>query len=521
MKRTVVSLLGTTLDAGRGHGRWRKWRPTVSIFQEDDATKVDRLVLLYGERWTEVAAVVTEDIQKLSPWTYVEPVRLDLDDPWDLEEVYEKLHAFVRDLDIDPDEEEVLVHLTTGSHVAQICWFLLVETGFIPGRLLQTAPPRGGTLKHQIIDLDLARYDRIAVRFAEQVTEAQSVLKAGIDTASPSFNRMIEQVERVAVRSDAPMLIMGPTGAGKSHLARQIYALKAQRKQVGGKLVEVNCATLRGDGAMSSLFGHTRGAFTGAVADRAGLLREADGGLLFLDEIGELGLDEQAMLLRAIEQKRFWPVGSDREVESHFQLIAGTNRPLRRAVQEGRFREDLLARIDTWTFTLPGLAERREDIGPNVDVELERFAVRTGRRVRFSREARTRYLTFATGEAVWTSNFRDLTASVMRLCTLADGGRITVADVDEELDRLRAAWAPVSESHDMVRDVMGSLADELDRFDRVQLNEVLTVCAQSASLSAAGRVLFAESRKRKTSSNDADRLRKYLARFGLEFADVG
>src|SRR6185436_12447123 len=113
------------------------------------------------------------------------------------------------------------------------------------------------------------------------------------------------------------------------------------------------------------LFGHVKGSFTGAAQDRKGLLVAADGGLLFLDEIGELGLDEQAMLLRAVEEKRFLPVGSDTEVESDFQLIAGTNRGLAEEVRSGRFRADLLARIDLWTFRLPGLAERREDVEPN------------------------------------------------------------------------------------------------------------------------------------------------------------
>src|SRR5215213_7674940 len=111
---------------------------------------------------------------------------------------------------------------------------------------------------------------------------------------------------------------------------------------------------------MSALFGHVKGSFTGAVRDRSGLLRTAHGGLLFLDEIGELGLDEQAMLLRALEEKVFLPLGSDREVRSDFQLIAGTNRDLGARVREGRFRDDLLARINLWTFSLPGLAERRE-----------------------------------------------------------------------------------------------------------------------------------------------------------------
>ena len=207
-------------------------------------------------------------------------------------------------------------------------------------------------------------------------------------TQNAAFNRSIAEIEQVAIASRAPILLMGPTGAGKSQLARRIYELKHMRRQITGPLVEINCATLRGSMAMSTLFGHIRGAFTGAAGERPGLLRAANGGVLFLDEIGELGLDEQAMLLRALEEKRFLPVGSDREVESDFQLIAGTNRTLPTAVRVGQFREDLLARINLWTFRLPGLAKRREDIEPNLDYELARWAGETGTQIRFNREAR-------------------------------------------------------------------------------------------------------------------------------------
>ena len=147
---------------------------------------------------------------------------------------------------------------------------------------------------------------------------------------------------------------------------------------------------------MSTLFGHVRGSFTGALRDRPGLLRAADGGVLFLDEIGELGTDEQAMLLRAIEDKQFLPLGADREVRSDFQLIAGTNADLPAAVRRGRFREDLLARINLWTFRLPGLRERPEDIEPNLDHELANCAAVTGVRISMSQEARARFLAFAT-----------------------------------------------------------------------------------------------------------------------------
>ena len=530
-RKVVIGFLGTQLDAGQGKNRWEKWRPTVSLGMFEDFG-ADRIELLVDQRrFKTVVGQVLEDLRELSPDTELRVHDFRVADPWDFEQMYGGLYEFVRNYEFDMEHEDYLVHITTGTHVAQICWFLLTEARFVPGRLLQTSPPRkqraGEAGMHSIIDLDLARYDRIAQRFALESAETTSFLKSGIATRSPAFNRMIEQIERVAVRSRAPILLMGPTGAGKSMLARNLFDLKKNRHELKGRFVEVNCATLRGDGAGSALFGHVRGAFTGAQGERAGFLKSADQGLLFLDEIGELGLDEQAMLLRAIEDKRFPPLGGDKEVSSDFQLLAGTNRDLSQAVAEGRFRDDLFARLNLWTFYLPGLKERAEDIEPNLEFELERHARINGERVAFNREARERYLQFATSkEAVWPGNFRDLGASITRLATLSDHGRITVDGVEEEIGRLKRLWTGASgHANDAVdgldlRTLLGDAADGLDRFDRVQLSDVVSVCRAARNLSEAGRVLFNVSRERKVSSNDADRLRKYLARFGLSFEQV-
>jgi transcriptional regulatory protein RtcR len=455
----------------------------------------------------------------------VEPHLIDFKDPWDFEEVYGRLLDFARAFPFDPEAEDYLIHITTGTHVAQICWFLLTEANYLPGRLLQTQPRRGtndGVGTWTAIDLDLSRYDSIATRFAAASAESTSFLKSGIDTRNVAFNRMIDEIEQVAARSKAPVLLMGPTGAGKSQLARRIYELKRLKHQVKGPLVEVNCATLKGDSAMSALFGHRKGAFTGAVADRPGLLRSADTGMLFLDEIGELGLDEQAMILRAIEDKRFLPVGADKESASDFRLIAGTNRDLAACVRDGTFRDDLFARLNLWTFALPGLADRREDIAPNLDYELDRFAEREGHRVTFNKEARERYLTFATApDAQWPGNFRDLAASITRMGTFSPKGRIDLACADAEIVRLRRLWSSTGGESDELDGVLS--ADQLntiDPFDRVQLAHVVAICRRSRSLSEAGRTLFVASRGRRASANDADRLRKYLQRFDLSWQQL-
>ncbi|MDF1734884.1 MAG: RNA repair transcriptional activator RtcR [Minwuia sp.] len=522
---TVIGFLGSTLDAARfDPSRWDKWRPTVSICMQEDL-RVDRFVLIHGSQHQRLAEFVAQDICDVSPETAVSPHMMDFDDAWDFEEVYGKLLDFARGYPFDPDAEDYLVHITTGTHVAQICLFLLTEARYLPGRLLQTQTQKRGPRslgKWAVIDLDLSRYDSIATRFAEASAESTSFLKRGINTRNPHFNRMIEEIEQVAVRSRAPILLMGPTGAGKSQLARKVHELKKLRHQINGPFVEVNCATLKGDSAMSALFGHRKGAFTGAVQDRPGLLRGADKGLLFLDEIGELGLDEQAMILRAIEEGRFLPVGADSEVKSEFQLLAGTNRNLMNEVAAGNFRDDLFARLNLWTFFLPGLAERREDIAPNLDYELERFAEREGTRVTFNREARGRYLAFAESpSALWKGNFRDLAASVTRMATLSPTGRIDRAAVDLEVSRLTRLWSGQEGGEASHGSLLGAeMAAEIDPFDRVQLDYVLETCRRCRSLSEAGRTLFAVSRKQRKSTNDADRLRKYLARFGMSWDDV-
>jgi len=518
MKRVVIGLLGTTLDAGLRDKRWDKWRPTVAVCQQPEL-HVDRFELLVQAGSEPLASQIVADIARVSPATEVRPHPLALANPWDFGEVYAALDDFAHAYPWKPATEEYLLHITTGTHVVQICLFLLCETRAIPGALLQSSPgsarageKRSVAGKVEIIDLELARYDRLAARFRERTRTGTSLLKQGIATRNARFNAMIDELEQVASKSKDPLLLIGETGTGKTALARRIHELKQVRQHLAGELVAVNCATLRGDLAMSMLFGHAKGAFTGAAEPRVGVLRKADKGVVFLDEIGELGRDEQAMLLTAIEDKRFYPLGADKLVGSDFQLIAGTNRDLAADVRAGRFREDLLARLALWTFRIPALRERPEDLVPNLDYELERLSAELGIRVSFAKPARDAYLRFAE-TAPWPANFRDFNAALRRMVMLADGGRIDTRIVDAELARLGSARAIADDGLD---ELLGDRAATLDRFDRVQLADVVAVCRAAPSLSAAGRVLFASSLAARTSRNDADRLRKYLARFGLE-----
>lgn len=526
MKTVAISLLGTVLDQrGRGKKRWGKWRPTISLCQQEDLL-IDQIELVFQPHYQRLADSVTEDIKLVSPETEVRHHHITFNDPWDFEEVYGALHDFSRQYHFDQENEEYLIHITTGTHVAQICLYLLTEAHYLPGRLVQTSPPsnqdRTVPGNYQIIDLDLSKYDQIASRFSKEHKEGAVYLKGGIATKNKEFNRVISQLEKISINSDDPILLTGPTGAGKSQLARRIFQLKQLRGQITGKLVEVNCATLRGENAMSALFGHKKGAFTGAIADRPGLLLAANNGVLFLDEIGELGTDEQAMLLRAIEDKNFIPFGADSPISSNFQLIAGTNRDLIHECVHGKFREDLLARINLWTYRLPSLKERLEDFEVNLDFELERFAQKSGSLVSFNKMARNRFMKFAhSQEATWKANFRDLNACVTRMATLSDGGRITEEVVMEEIKRLKHDWAikhPDSDPKALTAKFLDDdIHSRLDLFEHIQLAGIARICKSSKSMAEAGRILFNQSRAQKKSHNDSHRLKQILGKYGLEF----
>lgn len=515
MKNVVIGFLGTQLDMGKK----RKWKPTRSLVM-DPSFPVDRLEILYDRQHRHLARYVRDEVLSIAPETEVLLVNLDLKDPWDFQEVYGKLFDFARSYRFDEGRERYHVHLTTGTHVAQICWFLLTESRHIPARLLQTSPPRGedDAPKLDIIDLDLSRYNALQQRFDQLSREYSEQLKGGIETKSAAYNTLIERIELIASNSDEPILLLGETGTGKTDLAERIYTLKLDRRRVKGRLVHLNCATLNGPDAQAMLFGQRRSHTGQAGSERGGLLREADGGVLFLDEVDELDLGGQAMLLHAIETGRFYPVGSDYEVSSRFHIIAGANRDLRRLTADGAFRPDLLARLNMWSFTLPPLRSRRDDIEANLLFELAKAERVLGNQVGFNADARAQFLRFAMDPAtLWPGNFRDFSGSIRRLCALAPRGRITRAMVEAEIAQLTGDWhsADADDDAQLVAEVLGLRTQEIDPFDLVQLAAVIRTCRTSASLSDAGRRLFAVSRAKRTSQNDSDRLRKYLARFDL------
>lgn len=516
MRNVVIGFLGTQLDRGRQRG----WRPSVQLCAQDGFT-VDRLDLIHDDRHVHLANQVAADIARLSSETEVRLVQIDLADPWDFQEVYGKLYDFAKDYGFDEDRERYHIHLTTGTHVAQICWFLLTESRHIPAKLIQTGPPRDDKTPHgtlDIINLDLARYNALQRRFEAAARAHSALLLGGVETQSPEMLALASELDLIISHSDAPITLVGEAGTGKSALAVRLHELKLIRRRVKGRLVRVNCATLRGDAALSALLGQRRA----AGPERAGLLREADGGVLYLDRIEELAPDLQAALVQAIETGRYCPVGSDAETTSRFHVIATTLQDPAAAVAQGVMRPELAALMSQWVLRLPPLHMRRCDIAAYLLHLIEESERDLDRKTGFNTDAQAAYLRFAADPTtLWPGNLRDLRASVHRMATLAERGRITLPMVQSEITRLQAQWSAARHDADaaVLADVLPD-PDALDEFDRAQLAAVLRACRESPSLSAAGRRLFAASRQSKTSRNDADRLRKYLARFGLDWAQV-
>ncbi len=217
-KTVVIGFVGSTLDQGKKPERWQRWRPTISLLMHDDLV-VDELVLLHDRRNASLIAHLQQDAFEISPQTKITGHKVNIRDPWDFSDMYGALYDFVKSYPFDTDNNHYLLHITTGTHVAQICWYLLIDAHYLPAKLIQSSPtgkqqPEG---EYRIIDLDLSRYAALTQRFEHEQSENWQQLKANIATKNKGFNQLIQEVELVATRSSAPILIMGATGVGKSH----------------------------------------------------------------------------------------------------------------------------------------------------------------------------------------------------------------------------------------------------------------------------------------------------------------
>ena len=232
----------------------------------------------------------------------------------------------------------------------------------------------------------------------------------------PSMQKIMHDLGKIA-DSRAPIMIQGETGTGKTLLARQIHAME---KNPGSPFYTIDCTSLTETLLESELFGHVRGAFTGALATKRGLLEEAQGGTIFLDEIGELSLATQAKLLHAVQEREIKPVGSNRIVRIDVRFIVATNRDLRQEVQGGRFREDLYYRLSVFPVFLPSLRERKDDLPDLIEFFIRRSNDRYGKKVNMIHPVALRELMADS----WPGNIRELENTIERAVLLSDGREI-------------------------------------------------------------------------------------------------
>src|SRR5437660_238425 len=240
--------------------------------------------------------------------------------------------------------------------------------------------------------------------------------------SSPALQRVLAQVAKVA-QADSTVLILGETGTGKELVARAIHK---RSRRASGAFIGVNCAAIPPSLVASELFGHEKGAFTGAVQRRLGRFEAADGGTIFLDEIGELPPEAQVSLLRVLQEREIERVGSSHPIAVDVRVLAATNRDLEAAVERGTFREDLFYRLNVFPIRLPPLRERPDDIPILVEYLVDRFAKQAGKTIRNVEKQTMQRLTAYD----WPGNVRELQNVIERAVVLSEGGGETFV-IDE------------------------------------------------------------------------------------------
>ncbi|MBN2573156.1 MAG: sigma-54-dependent Fis family transcriptional regulator [Deltaproteobacteria bacterium] len=345
-----------------------------------------------------------------------------------------------------------------------------------------------GILIQAVERFHLVRENR---RLAEQLAEYAGILSrdahgefnfGAIVGDSPALKQVLAKVEQVA-QTQATVLLRGETGTGKEMVARAIHINSAREAR---PFVRVNCAALAPGVLESELFGHEKGAFTGAVARRPGRFELADGGTLFLDEVGDLPLDVQVKLLRVLQEREFERVGGVDTVKVDVRLISATHRDLERLINEGKFREDLYYRLNVFPITMPPLRERPGDIALLVEHFIGKYARSTGKAMRGADPAAIASL----AAYPWPGNVRELENVVERAMILATSDVLTAADLDfgrRSAPPLSLVPPPAGASGPTAIDGARSLSRRLGEQERA---EIVTAVEQSAgNIAHAARAL--------------------------------
>jgi len=368
----------------------------------------DEIYLFETPNTQKVTQVTKEAILGLYPKSQVEILAVALDDPTDYKTILKGLRNHIQPLLERHEGAKFHIAVTSGTPQMHASWLLLAAAGEIPAHILYTRPPHFVTKDKPLVsEIDLAAREFPTVKFLPQQNATSGseldveavIAQLNIVGDHPSIRRALE-IAATSAPSQAPFLILGETGTGKELIARLIHRLSGRSNQ---EFVAVNCAAIPENLVESILFGHKKGAFTGAISNQIGKFDSADDGTLFLDEIGDLPLSVQAKLLRVLQDGMVEPLGRTTAHKVDVRIIAATNCNLRKLIKDSKFREDLFYRLCVVEIKLPPLRERRSDIPKLALNMLDKLNRSIRRNKRFSPDALVRLQSHN-----WPGNVRDL-----------------------------------------------------------------------------------------------------------------
>lgn len=467
-KRILISWLGLhDLDA---EAAGRKG-PIASILLNSGwpFNEAKILVNAWFDRLETYEAWLKSELAKQNRQMLISFHEIELESPIDYPSIYQVSRE---QLDLATEENaQITLNLTSGTPAMVATWLLLGK-GVYDTDLVQTSL-QSGLLPVQLpFDISLAylqRQDSQLHRIASSAPDLDAHFER-LQAASDVMQEAVELAKRVAVR-DVPVIIQGETGTGKEVFAQAIHKASIR---AGKAFIAVNCGAIPESLIDSQLFGHKKGAFTGAVSDRKGFFDEADGGTLFLDEIGELPLDAQSKLLRALQQKEVTPVGASKPHTADVRVVAATHRDLLAMIEKGRFREDLFYRLAVGIIQLPPLRDRREDIAPLAQELMESLNQEAKSQPGYkSKKISQNAIEFIEVQP-WPGNIRELWNTLLRASIWSDGDSIDVEDLHKALIQRSSANA----SPDTVDVSQGvDLKAHLDEIKTASVKEALRITA--------------------------------------------
>lgn len=356
-----------------------------------------------------------------------------LSSPTQYAEIYEEVSNFLLGIHLPQKGIEPTFHLSPGTPAMIAIWIILAKTRF-PARLIQTSIERGLETADFLFDLAsdfLPEYLRRSEARIERLQMPAAVAPefVAIIHGSELMRRQVALARRMAV-FEVPILVLGETGTGKELFAKAIHAASRRREQ---PFVAVNCGAISRELANSELFGHKKGAFTGAERNHTGYFKAADGGTLFLDEVGDLALDSQVRLLRVLQERELTPVGDTRAVAVDVRIIAATHKDLTAEVAAGRFRQDLFQRLAVGVLHIPPLRERGADVRMLVDHFLEQINLDAAGTPEAPSKCLSASATSLLLKHSWSGNIRELYGTLFRAAVWSTSSEISAADVEAAL----------------------------------------------------------------------------------------